>query len=64
VISKKKVFTKIQCPNNFNFAQIYFKRGRIKQPEDGGGAPAPPVSGLFDPYKLFLTCYNIFVIII
>jgi len=27
VWSLKKVFTKLQCPNDFKFARIYFKRG-------------------------------------
>jgi len=30
--SLKKGFTKILCPNNFKFAQIYFKRGSDPRP--------------------------------
>jgi len=36
------VFTKIQCPNNFKFAQIYFKR-RGKCPPGLLPSPTPMV---------------------
>jgi len=36
-VGTKKVFTKIQCPINFIFARIYFKRG------GGGKYPLSPM---------------------